>query len=648
MDTISENIKAGLSRRLNLVILLFLCWLCTAAFAQPKYPVSKYIVVDQFGYLPDSRKIAVIRDPQVGYDKNESFKPGEQYFLIDAKTGAEVLNKKIKVWLNGSTDLTSGDKAWWFDFSEITKEGSYYVLDKTNKVRSYEFNISKDVYKEVLKQAVRSFFYQRVGFKKEEKYTGKGWADKASHIGPLQDKNCRVYNDKDNPATERDVSGGWYDAGDYNKYTNWTANYVTDMMKSYLEYPEVWADDYNIPESGNGIPDLLDEAMWGVDHLLRIQNQDGSMISCIGESHASPPSAATGPSLYGTPSTSSALNSAAAFALASKVYGMIGKADYSEKLKQAAIKAWAWAEANPRVIFKNNDAGSGTQGLCAGQQEEDDYGRLMDRQEAAVFLFDVTGDVKYRDAFDKNYRKSHLFEWASVQPWEPSYQDAYLYYTMVKGATRTVADEIREIYKNGMGNDFASYEQTADCYMANLKDYTWGSNSVKSIVGNNFLNMIYYNVDPTKTKDAISAAEGYIHYIHGVNPLSMVYLSNMYPYGGENCVNEFYHSWFCDDSPLWNRVGESTYGPPPGFLTGGPNPSYDIDGCCPDNCGGDWAKNECSSEPITPPKGQPAQKAYKDFNTGWPLNSWSVTENSCGYQCNYIRLLSKLVPKPVK
>jgi endoglucanase len=645
MDTIS-NIRSGLYSRLNFIILFFLIGLNITVFAQSKekYPISKYIVIDQFGYLPEGKKIAVIRNPEMGYDKKESFTPGEHYALVNAKNGEHILKKPIEKWLQGNTDDASGDKAWWFDFSSITNEGSYFIVDMTNKVRSYEFNISHDVYKEVLKQAVRTFFFQRVGFNKEEKYTGKGWADKASHIGPLQDKQCRVYNDKNNPATERDVSGGWYDAGDLNKYTNWTANYVVEMMKAYLENKEVWTDDYNIPESGNGFPDLLDEAKWGIDHLLRLQNADGAVISCIGESDGSPPSAATGPSQYGTPSTSSALHSAVAFALASRVYGMMGKKDYSEKLKQAGIKAWNWAEANPNVIFKNNDEASGTRGLCAGQQEVDDYGRLMKKHEAAVFLFDITDDTKYRDFFDKNYNQSHLIAWASVQPWEGSFQDVCLYYTTLKNGTKSVADDIREVYKKGISGDFTSYNEKKDPYMAYLKDYTWGSNSVKSIIGNNFLNMIYYNIDPAKNKEAIAAAEGYVHYLHGVNPFSMVYLSNMYKYGGENCANEFYHTWFCNGSSEWDRVGVSTYGPPPGFLTGGPNPSYDWDGCCPNNCGGE-ANNTCNSESIVPPKGQPAQKSYKDFNTGWPLNSWSVTENSCGYQINYIRMLSKFVLK---
>ena len=77
------------------------------------------------------------------------------------------------------------------------------------------------------------------------------------------------------------------------------------------------------------------------------------------------------------------------------------------------------------------------------------------------------------------------------------------------------------------------------------------------------------------------AASRYVHYIHGTNPLSMVYLTNMYGHGAESCANEMFHTWFADGSAKWDRAGTSTYGPPPGFLTGGPNPSYDWDGCCP-------------------------------------------------------------------
>lgn len=606
---------------------------------------SKYIVVDQFGYRPGAKKVAIIRDPQTGYDQAETFTAGTSYAVVNRTTGATVFTGTLTNWNSGATDASSGDKVKWFDFSSVTEPGKYYILDVSKNLKSYEFEIREDVYEEVLKHAVRTFFYQRAGFEKNATYAGAEWADGASHIKNLQDKNARQYNRANDASTELDVSGGWYDAGDYNKYTNWTANYVVEFMRAYLENPDVWRDDYNIPESGNGVPDLLDEAKWGIDHLLRMQKADGSVLSIVGLSHASPPSGANGPSLYGTPNTSGTLNTAAAFALASKVYGGLGMTDYSTLLKEKAILAWNWAVANPNVVFRNNDSASGTSGLGAGQQEVDEYGLLMAKLEAACFLFDITGEVTYKNFFESNYTQTHLIAWNFAYPFESTYQDVLLHYTTISGATSSVVTNIKNTYKNAMNSadNFGAISSSKDPYRAYLKDYTWGSNQIKSNQGMMFMNMIQHALDATKDEQARHAAEDYVHYIHGVNPLNMVYLSNMYAYGGDNCVNEFYHTWFGNGSAKWDRVGTSTYGPAPGFLVGGPNPSYDWDSCCPNGCGGSANNAVCISESISPPKGQPAQKSYKDFNTSWPLNSWSVTENSNGYQIAYIRLLSKFV-----
>ncbi|HPR32798.1 MAG TPA: glycoside hydrolase family 9 protein, partial [Prolixibacteraceae bacterium] len=513
-------------------------------------------------------------------------------------------------------------------------------------LRSYEFKISPSVYNEVLKHAVRTFYYQRAGFPKEARYARESWADGASHTGILQDKNCRLFSDKSNAATERDVHGGWYDAGDYNKYTSWTCDYVIEMLMAYMQVPGAWADNYNLPESGNGIPDLLDEAKWGTDHLLRLQLGDGSVISIVGESHASPPSKANGQSLYGPPNTSATLSAAGAFALASKVYHQIGLMDYADTLLHAALAAWDWADLHPRVLFNNNDAAYNSGGLGAGQMEMNDYGRLTRKLRAAVFLFEQTGETTYRDFVDANYTQVHLMQWNFAYPFETDNQTSLLYYAKLENATSSVAEDIKRVYKNAMNSgseNFPAQEAEKDPYRAHIKDYTWGSNRNKACKANMFLDLDFFDVDTSKAEDARHSALGYIHYLHGVNPLNIVYLSNMYRYGAENCVNEFYHSWFTDGSAKWDRVGESTYGPAPGYLTGGPNPSFDWDGCCPGGCGSSSNNAKCIAESLTPPKGQPNQKSYKDFNTGWPLNSWSVTENSCGYQVAYIKLLSKFV-----
>ena len=632
----------------NLNLKLTFCLLLLVAFISNvnSQTISRFIITDQFGYLPGYRKVAVIKDPKTGFDATETFTPGSKYALVDAKTGEQVFEGAPSSWKSGTTDASSGDRVWHFDFTQVTKTGRYYVLDVEKNLRSYEFQISPSVYNEVLKHAVRTFFYQRAGYAKAAQFAGPEWADGASHVRNLQDKNARIFDKKTDPSTERDVSGGWYDAGDYNKYTNWTADYVVEMMKAYLERPEAWTDDYNIPESGNGIPDLLDEAKWGIDHLRRMQLDHGGVLSIVGLSHASPPSAATGPSYYGPPSTSATLNTAAALAISSRVFRLIGKDTYADTLRDAAIKAWNWAVENPAVIFRNNESANGSSGLGAGQQEVNDYGRLVAKIKAACYLFEVTGEAVYRIFFDNNYRQINMFNWNFAYPFELGNQDIVLYYTTIPGGTASVKSQIKSTYRNAMVNgseNLPAMRTLKDSYIAHIKDYTWGSNSVKCAQGSMYYGLLAYEVDQTLNAESKQAAIEFIHYIHGRNPLNMVYLSNMYKHGAENCVNEFYHTWFSNNSPKWDRVGKSTYGPAPGFLTGGPNPSYNWDGCCPGSCGSAANNALCNSEPIIPPRNQPNQKSYKDFNTSWPLNSWSVTENSCGYQVNYIRLLSKFV-----
>lgn len=607
--------------------------------------LSDFIVIDQFGYRPSSEKIAVIRDPQTGFDATESFTPGATYALVDATNDQQVLTGTPTAWNGSSEDASSGDKAWWFDFSSHTTAGTYYVLDVSNDVRSYEFEIREDIYNEVLKQAVRTFFYQRVGHAKETPYAEANWADGASHMGSLQDTECRSYDDPTNASTERDVSGGWYDAGDYNKYTNWTSNYVYEMLLAYEENPQAWGDDYNIPESGNGIADIIDEAKWGMDHLLRMQKSDGSMISIVDESHASPPSSATGQSLYGDVNTSSTWNSASTFAYGAKIFESLGMTSYAATLEQAAIDAWTWAEANPNVVWRNNDAAYGSDGIGAGQQETDDYGRTMYSLRAAAHLYEITGDATYKTYFDNNYTESHMIQWHYVYPYESREQQALLYYTTIPGATTSVSNTIISRYNSsitGSEINLPAYDNATDPYMAYLDSYTWGSNNTKSNQGSNLYNTITYNINTSAEVKAEKAAEHYLHYIHGVNPLNKVYLTNMYAHGGDNCADQIYHTWFYDGTD-WDETGVSAYGPAPGFVPGGPNPSYDWDGCCPNGCGSTGNNARCYEIAITPPKGQPAQKSYLDFNNGWPLNSWSVTENSCGYQIAYIRLLSKFI-----
>jgi endoglucanase len=602
-----------------------------------------FIVVDQFGYLPGQRKIAVLRDPATGFDATDSYTAGATLQVINTATGSVAFTGTAAAWNGGATDASSGDRAWLFDFSSVTAAGTYEILDVERDTRSARFDIGAAVYRPVLVQAVRTFFYQRAGHAKAAPFAAAAWVDGASHLGPLQDANARRYDAPQDASTERDLRGGWYDAGDCNKYTSWTAGYVTGLLHAYAENPSVWTDDFNIPESGNGVPDLLDEVKWGADHLVRMQNGDGSVLSIVGLPCNSPPSSTTAASLYGNASTSATLSAATAFAQASRIFGSLGTPTfdaYAADLRARAEDAWNWASANPNVIFRNNDQAAGTAGLGAGQQETDDAGRASARLVAAVYLFALTGDTDYRDVVDANYTIAPMFASSWLSPFSSGVTQPLLFYASLPGATGSVATAIRERYVSlWEGNDgWGAVSSRRDPYGAFITDYTWGSNSVKALAGGMFMDQALYGLSVHPEADKLNAAADYLHYLHGVNPLGKVYLSNMGSFGAENSVDQFYHSWFSDGSALWDSVRNSTFGPPPGFVVGGPNPGYNWDDRCP------GISAQCGAAVPAPPAGQPPQKSYLDFNTSWPLNSWSVTENSNGYQTNYIRLLARFAP----
>jgi hypothetical protein len=141
--------------------------------------------------------------------------------------------------------------------------------------------------------------------------------------------------------------------------------------------------------------------------------------------------------------------------------------------------------------------------------------------------------------------------------------------------------------------------------------------------------ILHYNLDPGNEDNYRKAAAAYLHYIHGVNPVGIVYLTNMYAYGATRSANEMYHGWF-GHGTVWDDALTSPAGPPPGYLTGGPEHGYK-------------PNDAYKGAPIEPPMNQPAMKSYKDWNAGWPDDSWEITEPDLGYQASYVRLLGSVM-----
>ena len=609
-----------------------------------------WIVVDQFGYRSNARKFAVIRSPQTGYDTTAAFTPGASYSLVSKSTGKSVKDGAPVAWNGGATDTSSGDKVWWFDFSDVTAPGTYTVVDNSKSVRSVEFEIDDNVYRSVLKHAVRMFFYQRAGFAKTAAFAGADWADGASHLGKGQDSEAHAWLAKTDTAMVRDLRGGWYDAGDSNRYTAWAAGTAITMLHAFDESPSAFGDDYNIPESGNGIPDILDEVKYAIDWVVRMQNTDGSLLCILGSDGASPPSAATGASYYGPPTTNASLMAAAVFAYASKIYGARPEAalkTFAADLKTRAVKAWTWANANPAVTYFNNDGNkqAGSSGLGAGDQEVDDGSRLSSKFQAAVYLYEVTGDSTYKAFAEAN--------WNTVLPagapteWDMERADVAMYMARLSGISASVSSSIVSQVTTNIGNQLASATSSKDPYRAYLKDYTWSSNQIKLAQARLFQHLAKSG-SAANADNATTAAEDYVHYLHGVNPLGLVYATNMQRAGAEHSAKTIAHLWFADKSPKWDETTATTPGPAPGFLAGGPNTGFAPDSCCTApqgdaayQCYGSSDFALCSKN-WDPPMHQPQQKSYLEYNGGWPVGSWPITEPSTGYQAKYVLVLATL------
>ena len=624
-------IARSLSSRTAVLILLLGAWVTLqCANASPPGAYTLRIAVDQFGYAPDMTKVAVISDPQQGFNMDESYTPGTTLEVRTWGSNTVVYSGAPVAWNGGATHTQSGDKAWWFDFSSVTRWGEYYIYDPANDTRSARLRIDHHVYEEVLKHAVRMFYYQRRGTSKPAAYAGTLWSDGTNFLGPLQDSQCRLITNP-TPGNQKDLRGGWFDAGDYNKYVNWTANPLSDLLLAFRQNPLIWPDDWNIPESGNGVPDLLDEVKWELDWLLRMQNANGSVLSKVGVDGfqgASPPSTESAQVFYGAESTTSSFTTAGNFAEAVRAFQLVGLNAYANTLSNAAVAAYNWAVANPSVIYTNTGFASGSPEVDTGNYA---YERDALRIRAAVFLYEITGQSTYRTYVESNYQNVHALQWGWWGQYEMPVQDALLHFTTLPGVTASVVTTIRNSKQSSInGGDFiGAWNSGSDPYRAYLTDdsYHWGNNQIKSKTGLLFAEQTVYGLNTAQAAAYRAASAGYLHYLHGVNPLTMVFLSNMYDYGADNCVNEMYHSWF-GDGTIYDNALTSPNGPAPGYVTGGANKNFAPD---PSYVG----------PMLIPPMSQPVQKSYKDWNTSWPEDSWEITEPGIYYQAAYVYLLSR-------
>ncbi len=496
------------------------------------------IKVDQVGYPLNGPKAALVSTPATTFQVRRS---------SDNKV---VFRGKLEP---GEADPNSGDQVQAADFSKFHSPGSYYIA-VPGVGRSWNFDLGVNVYEYTYYMAMRGFYGQRCGTAVDMGSEFPGYAHPACHLHG-------VFHTSSGSTGERDNVGGWHDAGDYGRYVVTTGISAGTLLWTWEIYgKKIKNISLRIPESGNGTPDILNEARWGLEWMLKMQDTDGGVWhkqTSAGFPGFIAPDADTEPSkVIGTAtapykSTCATADLAAVAAIAARVYQPYD-AKFAAQALQAARSAWAWTEKYPNVAFENPP------GISTGSYA--DANCRDERLWAAAELWRTTGDAAYQDFFLASYAEFLPgLDSPPTATWADVGQMGLWSYALSprRGADGRVVVAISE---RTLAAASAIVERTRrNPYHVSMqaKDYVWGSNGVAAGHGMTLL-MADLMRKNKSDKEFADAARDDLHYLLGRNAFSLSWVTHV----GENPYQHPHHrpSAARPEMPPW-----------PGLLSGGPD-----------------------------------------------------------------------------
>ena len=566
-----------------------------------KHTTSPAIRLNQVGFAPNQEKTATI--------DMSSFSLQTPFCVSIFDDAGETVwqGKASETMLNP----VSGKPCQIVDFSSLTTPGTY-TLCLENKsprselsifhcprgaiVRRKEFSICSHPYRELTRKALRAFYYQRASMPIEEPYA-EGFSRPAGHPDDHVLVHASAATNERPENTVISCPGGWYDAGDYNKYIVNSGFTMGVFLMAYEMNPNYYDTlCLNIPEYDLPVPDMLAEAMYNIRWMMTMQDLDGGVYHKLTEPDFEGfirPDECKKPRYVVLKTTAAALDFAATMALAARVYAPfeIAYPGFVAQATEAALRAYAWAQANPEIYYdqpKMNEQFSPA--ITTGAY--DDFDVTDEFYWAATELYLLTKDEKYKEAMLAHQPKEFVpASWGKVaelasleQLTHPDSRLSTLDSRLLTAHLAPYLDEAETIsvHRSPYGN--------------REDDFFWGCNS-EGCCWRGIECLYAYRF--TGDKRYLKNAERCLNFILGQNATGYCYVTGF----GTKPTSDPHH-----------RLSFShPKGTHPGFLAGGPNP----------------ARQDAVTDGVKYPKDVPADESYLDYQPSYASNevtiNWNVT-----------------------
>ena len=552
-----------------------------------KHTMSPVISLNQVGFAPMQEKTATIALDK----KSEISNQKSEIFILNAS--------RDTVWRGESSETmynpVSGKPRQIVDFSDLTTPGTYTLYANTGRsIVNCQLSINHRPYRELTRAALRAYYHQRASMATEEPYA-EGYARPAGHPDDQVLVHASAATAERPEGTVISSSGGWYDAGDYNKYIV-NSGYTMGVWLMAYEMNRAYYDTLhlNIPEPDAPMPDMLSEAMYNLRWMMTMQDTDGGVYHKLTEPDFEGfirPDQCKKPRYVVMKTTAAALDFAATMALAARVYAPYDSA-FCAEAREAALRAYAWALGSPDIYYDQPRMNEQFQpAITTGAYDDFDV-----RDEffwAATELYLLTGDDAFREMSIIHDQLSTDYIPAT---WGNVAELAYLEFLMHPEANANTN-------ANALLAHLAPYLDEAETvsvyrspYGNRENDFFWGCNS-EGCCWRGVECLYAYRL--TGDEKYRLNAERCLNYVLGQNATGYCYVTGF----GARPTSHPHH-----------RLSYShAKGTLPGFLAGGPNP----------------AKQDYYSDGVKYPKDVPADESYLDYQPSYASNevtiNWNVT-----------------------